>query len=174
MVGRMAPLFLVLVLATASQAAPPSAPPADWTGVAPGVELRTFPLADKPAAGDGLLTVVRIDPGTARLDLALASEEPGGPRTAGAWADARKFVAVINAGMYQTDHRTNVGYLRHGKQVHQKSWRPSYQSALVFGPSEPGLPAAAILDLAGSYETGFREDDTNVGQWPIPNVLGVR
>ncbi len=29
------------------------------------------------------------------------------------------------------------------------------------------------LDLCGSYETGFREDDTNVSQWPIPNVLGV-
>ena len=29
------------------------------------------------------------------------------------------------------------------------------------------------LDLCGSYETGFREDDTNVQQWPIPNVLGV-
>jgi phosphodiester glycosidase len=29
------------------------------------------------------------------------------------------------------------------------------------------------LDLAGSYETGFLEDDTNPRQWPIPNVLGV-
>lgn len=29
------------------------------------------------------------------------------------------------------------------------------------------------LDLAGSYETGFLEDDTNHRQWPIPNVLGV-
>jgi hypothetical protein len=29
------------------------------------------------------------------------------------------------------------------------------------------------LDLAGSYETGFREDDSNQRQWPIPNILGV-
>lgn len=29
------------------------------------------------------------------------------------------------------------------------------------------------LDLCGSYETGFREDDTNAQQWAIPNVLGV-
>ena len=26
----------------------------------------------------------------------------------------------------------------------------------------------------GSYETSFREDDTNDAAWPIPNVLGVR
>lgn len=28
-------------------------------------------------------------------------------------------------------------------------------------------------DDCGSYETGFREDDTNVEQWDLPNVLGV-
>jgi hypothetical protein len=29
------------------------------------------------------------------------------------------------------------------------------------------------LDLNGSYETGFNEDDGEAQQWPIPNVLGV-
>jgi len=29
------------------------------------------------------------------------------------------------------------------------------------------------LDLCGSYETGFNENDTNAAQWPIPNALGV-
>lgn len=30
------------------------------------------------------------------------------------------------------------------------------------------------LDLCGSFETGFRENDGNTGQWAIPNVIGVR
>jgi hypothetical protein len=30
------------------------------------------------------------------------------------------------------------------------------------------------LDLHGSYETGFNENDAESRQWPIPNVLGVR
>lgn len=30
------------------------------------------------------------------------------------------------------------------------------------------------LELFGSYETSFREDDGNAVPWPIPNVLGVR
>ena len=29
------------------------------------------------------------------------------------------------------------------------------------------------LDLAGSYETGFVEDDGNAEQWPLPNVVSV-
>lgn len=31
-----------------------------------------------------------------------------------------------------------------------------------------------VLELFGSYETGFREDDGNAKAWPIPNVLGIR
>ena len=30
------------------------------------------------------------------------------------------------------------------------------------------------LEVFGSYETSFREDDSNATAWPIPNVLGVR
>ncbi len=30
------------------------------------------------------------------------------------------------------------------------------------------------LDLNGSYETGFNENDGARHQWPIPNVLAVR
>jgi hypothetical protein len=33
--------------------------------------------------------------------------------------------------------------------------------------------AGVNLDLCGSYETGFRLDDSNHEQWPIPNILGV-
>jgi hypothetical protein len=32
----------------------------------------------------------------------------------------------------------------------------------------------AKLELFGSYETSFREDDSNKVPWPVPNVLGVR
>lgn len=30
------------------------------------------------------------------------------------------------------------------------------------------------LELFGSYETAFREDDDNAEAWPIPNALGTR
>ena len=30
------------------------------------------------------------------------------------------------------------------------------------------------LEQCGSYETSFRENDSNATPWPIPNVLGVR
>jgi len=34
--------------------------------------------------------------------------------------------------------------------------------------------AGLVLDLCGSYETGFMENESNVVQWQLPNILGVR
>ena len=34
-------------------------------------------------------------------------------------------------------------------------------------------PGRVDMDLNGSYETGFNENDDEKTQWPIPNVLGV-
>ena len=45
----------------------------------------------------------------------------------------------------------------------------------VEGGPEASLYVAAggvTVNEVGSYETGFREDDTNVAFWDIPNVVG--
>jgi hypothetical protein len=235
-----------------------------WQHLQPGVELAVIGARDP-------LYVVRIDPRRARLQAALASES-GAPRTAGAWCKAAGLSVAINLGMFQSDGRSNVGYLRNASHVNNGRWN-AYRSALALNPkdaSKPpllwrdldqasstpdlknyglvvqnlrliagdrknvwaasdkrwseaaiaadshyrllflftrtphtmrdfndlilGLPlditramhveggpeaslsihtAAVSLDLCGSYETGFRLDDSNQEQWPIPNVLGV-
>ena len=225
-----------------------------WKPLQPGVEL---------AVVDGIY-VVRVDPARAHLQAALASENGGGPRTAGQWCRSANLAVAINAGMFQNDQRSNVGYLRHGKHLNNARFN-DYRSAVALNPgvlwldlvgappdltkydivvqnlrliagsrrnvwspsarrwSEAALaidgrgrllflfsrapysmrdfngrilalpldvrqamhleggPEASLsihaagvdLDLCGSFETGFREDDTNAQQWPIPNVLGV-
>lgn len=222
--------------------------------------------------GSGSLYVVRVDPRHAHLQAALASETGAGPRTAGEWCQRAGLSVAINAGMFQTDQKSNVGYLRHGKHLNNRRWN-AYRSVLAARPKARSRPAivwrdldqskatadlsayeiviqnlrliagkgknvwsengkrwseAAVardseghvlflflrapysmrdfndlllklplnvthamhveggpeaslsihtasvnLDLSGSYETGFRLDDTNRDQWPIPNVLGV-
>ncbi len=43
------------------------------------------------------------------------------------------------------------------------------------GPEASLSIRAGVLkvDLSGSYETGFNENDGNAQQWPLPNVIGV-
>ena len=239
-------------------------------------EYAAVPLVQPSNIGDGLLHVVRIDPMQAVFKIGLASLE-GSSRTAGDWADRNRFVATINAGMYQTDGVSNVGFLRHGQHVNNPRWNV-YQSVLAIGSLDsrldhtkpeavildrdapefatqsaryqtlvqnlrlikgPGVnvwqtnakrwseaaiamdrqgrilflftrtpyemtdlnrrlltlplgivramhveggPEASLsvrgpglrLDLAGSFETGFRENDSNGVQWRVPNVIGVQ
>src|SRR5215212_10652494 len=104
-----------------------------WKTLQPGVELATF----KPA-----MDVVRIDPVRARLAVGLASEA-GASRTAAEWCGAKRFSVAINAGMFQTDQRSNVGYLRHGKHLNNRRWN-DYRSVLALSAGKPAL----WLDLA--------------------------
>lgn len=120
-------------------------PDGGWTSLGPGVEYATFALVGKPSLGDGRLHVVRVDPAVAELTLGLSSATDAGPETAGAWCARGGLVAAINAGMFETDHRSNVGRLVHGAHVNQPRWN-AYQSVLVFGPKAPGLAPARLVD----------------------------
>ena len=269
---------LSLIVAAALLGAPvpspgASAPAVAWRSLGTGIEyaLVVVPRGGHGAGGD--LHLVRVDPRRARLSLVTASEQGGLPRTAASWCKERSLAVAINAGMFQMDHRSNVGLLRAGAHRNNPKIHPSYRSILVFDPSEAARPAVAMLDaegpswsaelgryrsavqnlrlikggrtsvwkssprrwseaavgvdgrgsvlfaftrapysmqafnglllglpigldaamhveggpeaslsihaggvdldLAGSFETGFLENDGNAVQWPIPNVLGV-
>ena len=245
------------------------AAPLPFKPLAPGIEYATVKWIEKPSVGDGVLHVVRVDPAKADLRFGLSLKDGGGARPAGQWADDLGFTAVINAGMFQKDGATNVGYLRSGEHLNQHAWS-SDQSVLAFAPGKAqmfdldvpgskekamgfqdlvqnlrlikatgernvwkpterqwseaaiaadakgrvlflfcrspltmsefndkllalplevthamhadGGPPASLsirakglkLDLVGSYESGFRLNDSNTTQWRLPNVLGVR
>jgi hypothetical protein len=249
-----------------------SSPKVQWRLLQPGVELAVIALHPEAAQPSTSLYAVRVDPDRALLQPALASEMGSGPRTAAEWCRKAAFSVAINLGMFQPDHSSNVGYLRHARHLNNARFN-AYQAVLALNPTEKGLPrtlwldldqvkpakdldrydvvvqnlrliaanrknvwaqsdrrwseaALALdsrgrllflfsrapysmrefnnlilnlplditramhleggpeaslsihvpglnLDLCGSYETGFRLDDTNLQQWPIPNVLGV-
>jgi hypothetical protein len=54
-----------------------------------------------------------------------------------AWADTRGWVVAINAGMFQTDRRSNVGHLEVRGPVNNPRWHPAYHALLAFDP-KPG------------------------------------
>jgi uncharacterized protein YigE (DUF2233 family) len=98
--------LIVCLLAGSANAA------VSWRAIQTGVEYATI----------GTLHVVRVDPARAKVQVALSSELGVAPRTAAEWCRTRKLAVAINAGMFQTDHRSNVGYLRHGKHVNHRRW----------------------------------------------------
>lgn len=153
--------LLIALTAPPSAAPSPAAAPPTWRVLGPGVDYAAIAIAPRPAIGDGLLHVVRVDPQRATLRPRLAAEVGGGPRTARQWADAPHIAAVINAGMYATDFATHTGYLRVGERVRSARWLSKYQSVLLIGPRRPGLPPATIRDAnAGDTAAAFADYDT--------------
>ena len=143
-----APIALLCAAALLTNGAPGAAAKREvsWRTLQPGVELASISAGKMLSGKPGLLYVVRVDPGRAKIGAGLASEKGGETRTAAEWCRMSRFAVAINLGMYQTDYRSNVGYLRHGRHVNNPRWN-SYRSAVAINPSKPSLPPVLWLDL---------------------------
>ncbi len=267
---------VVLVLAGAQRQSPAQSA-SEWRTVAPGMEIRVVRSRQQKPVGDSKITVLRIDPNRWELELmgVFQTGESGG-HTAREWSQKQKYSAAINAGMFQTDGKTHLGYLRSRDHIYNRRLN-SYQSVIAFDPRQrekvpafrifdldsPGVNLQAILadyasavqnlrlvkrpglnqwaqqtrewseaavgedsegrvlfiysrspfsmrdlnlellgagiglvaaqhmeggpeaqlyvhagdtelEMFGSYETSFKENDENSAAWPVPNVIGVR
>jgi hypothetical protein len=131
-----------------------------WQSLAPGMDLGTFPASRPSSSGDSRITVLRIDPALWSLEfVGLSLDGESGARTARQWSKAHRLTAAINAGMYGTDHRTHVGYLRFREHVNNANIN-AYKSVAAFDPRRDGLPQFRIFDLDSpgvSKETIFQD-----------------
>jgi len=118
----------------------------DWQTLAPGMELK-YVTPRGASGGNSPITVLRMDPKQWELAL-LGSSQTGDAagRTVREWCAKGKFTAAINAGMFATDQKTHVGYMRSGEHVNS-SKRNAYQSVAAFNPRDKSLPAFRIFDL---------------------------
>jgi hypothetical protein len=111
------------------------------------MDFKVFTTSPQGSVGDSKVTVVRIDP---RLwDLEFAGRSRSGDattRTAREWCGIHGFTAAINAGMFATDYKTHVGYLRFRGHVNSDHVN-SYQSVAAFDPRDDALPRFRIFDL---------------------------
>jgi hypothetical protein len=121
--------------------------PAPWRQLAPGLDLGAFATSDTGAA-DSSIVVLRIDPERWSFRLLCISETGDDAGfTAKQWAEKTGAVAVINAGMFDVDYRTHVGYLRTGQHVNCARTVTDYRSAFAFSPRRPSDRHATLFDL---------------------------
>ncbi len=118
-----------------------------WLALEPGLEIARFDSRSAAPADGGDLTVLRVDP--KRWHLRVMTTETAGdaqPRSLDRWCREFDLVAAINAGMYQQDGKTHVGYCRvSGRVVNPTVNR--YRSAAAMDPVRDGLPPFRIFDL---------------------------
>jgi hypothetical protein len=136
-----------LVLAGMQQGVPAKAA-SEWQTLAPGMEIRRVQSRKQSTLGDSKITVLRIDLRRWELEVTgiLQTGETAG-HTGREWARRQKYTAVINAGMFETDQRTHLGYVRSRDRVYNSRIN-NYQSMMAFDPREgKNVPAFRIFDL---------------------------
>ena len=134
-----------------------------WLELEAGLELGLFDSRTAAAVADARadLVVLRVDPGPWELQvLACGSDESQPNLDSWDWCRRHGLVAAINAGMYQADHRTHVGYFKvNGKVIN--GGVNDYLSVAAMDPLDPADPPFRIFDLdenelatvAGRYRT---------------------
>ncbi len=117
-----------------------------WRELAPGLDLGRFSSRNQAPDGDGDVVVLRVDPARWDLGYHTAADHGGQNRNVRAWADELDLAAAINAGMYQEDRRSHVGFLQIGGRV--RNGTPNdYLSAAACGPRRRGDSPFRIFDL---------------------------
>ncbi|MFH2051169.1 MAG: phosphodiester glycosidase family protein [bacterium] len=137
------PALVALVLAACTGAADQ----ASWTELEPGLQVAVFDSRTLAAASAGDLTVLRVDP--QRWNLAMLTAGTTGDdlaRTPQQWCDEFGLTAAINAGMYQADYRTHVGFCQVDGKVLNKAPN-DYLSALALDPVDEDDPPVRLFDL---------------------------
>ena len=132
--------------------------PDGWEKLADGLELGNFKAPRETSIGDSTIVVLRIDPARWQLKL-LAISETGDAKgmPVRQWCEKHGLTAAINAGMYDIDYRTHIGYMRSGEHINSRRTN-AYQSAAAFDPARDDLPPFRIFDLdTSSIETVNRD-----------------
>ena len=113
-----------------------------------GMEIRVVQSRKQKVIGDSKITVLRINPNRWELELmGVFQTGESASHTAREWSQKQKYAAAINAGMFQIDGKTHLGYLRSRDHVHNGRLN-GYQSVMAFDPREPNkVPAFRMFDL---------------------------
>jgi len=118
-----------------------------WIPIADGLDTARFTVPQKSSSGDSTIVIIRIDPSLWELKLLAISETGDGKgMSAKRWCENRDLTAATNAGMFDLDGTTHIGYMK-SRSYTNSTHLNSYQSAAAFDPRRDTLPPFRIYDL---------------------------
>src|SRR5215469_5276131 len=135
------PISLALVSVTDAGSAP------EWQVLSPGMELKFVPIHRANSPENARITILRIDVHLWELQ-AIGTSRMGesANHTAREWCETQQLTAAINAGMFKSDGKTHVGFMRFREHTNNDEVN-NYQSVAAFDPQDPKSVPFHIFDL---------------------------
>ena len=126
---------------------PDSAQDDPWKKIDEGLFWADFDPPPRFPATESKVLVTRIDPRYYAFKLLCASEHERDRFTAKGWCEKMNLIGAINAGMYQEDGYSNVGYMKNFAHVNNRRLNSTYQSVVAFNRIDATVPEIQIIDL---------------------------
>jgi len=130
-----------------------------WREVESGLLIGEFEPRQRLGLDDAnaKILVVKIDPEKYSFKLMSASQNGGKKMTVREWCEKNGLVAAFNAGMYQEDGVTSVGYMRNFKHINNSRVNKN-NAVLAFNPAVADVPeidrdCQDFENLKGKYHT---------------------
>lgn len=146
-------LFLLLMIGQAvfsqisrSQYANNSPTPLAWNKLEEGLFWAEADPHLHCNISDNQISIVKVDPEVFDLTLMSAKELSIEAQTAVDWVENNDLILATNAGMYQQDFLTSVGYMKNGNFVIQGR-KNKDNTILAFNRKMRSVPPAQIIDL---------------------------
>ena len=118
-----------------------------WKKVDEGLFLAQFDPPYEPPIKDSKITIVKINPSYYSFKLLCASDLEKIKLTTKEWCKRHHLVSAMNAGMYQKDGFTNVGYMKNFSHLNNSRLNSAYKTVLAFNRVDDGVPEIQIIDL---------------------------
>lgn len=93
------------------------------------------------------VTLIKIDPKYYSFKLMCATENNQLRMTPRKWSQKHNLLSAINAGMFQTDGITNVGYMKNFSHINSSRLNTSHKAVLAFNRVDATVPEIQIIDL---------------------------
>lgn len=140
---RMYWMMGILYFLSLTSFQPPSEIP--WQKLDEGLFFAEYASPKRSFMGDSKITMLKIAPSEYEFVLSSVKEPNEKIKTAKQWANSHELIAVINAGMYQGDFKTNVGYMKNYDLVNNGRVNKD-NTILAFNRKDENVPAIQIID----------------------------
>lgn len=117
-----------------------------WQKVDSGLFFSETLSPVKSDYGDSKITILKIDPHYYSFKLISAKETKEDNKTIREWVRTKGLIAAINAGLFQEDDKTNVGYMKNYNFVNNNHLTKD-NAITAFNRTDTAVPEIQIIDL---------------------------
>lgn len=156
----MSRFFYILLILSLGYFTISTAQDSNWKSVDEGLFVGEFNAPQKSITGDSRITIIKIDPDKYDFTLMCAGEKGHSAKTIRQWCQDNGLIAAVNAGMFQADHWTNVGYMKNYSYQNNARVHSQYFSVAAFDPVDTTKNPAFYM-----YDTDEQPMDRIIKQY---------